>query len=150
MTTVQREFAVSIALLGAMVGSLIAGPLSDSFGRKPIIIVSDALFVGGSMLMALAQTITHLMIGRVLVGLGVGVASMVVPVILSEMAPIAIRGSVVACFVVAVTMGQLISSCVALACGRNWRLMLGLAAAPAAIQLVWQCFMPESQRWLAT
>lgn len=77
------------------------------------------------------------MIGRVLVGLGVGVASMVVPVILSEMSPIAIRGSVVACFCVAVTVGQLLSSCIALACGRDWRLMLGLAAVPAAIQLIW-------------
>ena len=73
------------------------------------------------------------MFGRILVGLGVGVASMVVPIYLSEVAPVNIRGAVVAFFVVAVTFGQLISSGIALACGRDWRLMLGIAAIPAVI-----------------
>ena len=133
MTLIERELVVSVALLGALFGSLLAGPLSDKFGRKPAIILSDVLFTAGSILMAVAQSIGALMAGRVLVGLGVGVASMVVPIYLSEVAPISIRGAVVAFFVVAVTLGQLISSGVALACGRNWRLMLGLAAAPAII-----------------
>ena len=150
MTLVERELVVSVALLGAVIGSLVAGPMSDNLGRKPSIIMSDILFATGSVLMGFAQSIALLMIGRVLVGLGVGVASMVVPIYLSEVAPVSIRGAVVAFFVVAVTLGQLISSGIALACGRNWRLMLGLAAVPAIIQGTWQIFMPESQRWLAT
>jgi len=149
ITTVQRELAVSIALLGAFFGSLIAGPVSDAIGRKPVIMVADTLFALGSVTMALAETIPFLYVGRILVGMAVGAASMVTPVYLSEVSPIQRRGAVVACFVVAVTLGQLLSSGVALACGRNWRLMLGCAAVPALVQLVLMFFLPESQRWLA-
>ena len=135
--------------MGAFFGALIAGPLSDGLGRKPIIIISDVLFAAGSFIMAFAETIAVLYVGRITVGLAVGVASMVTPVYLSEVAPNQRRGAVVTCFVLAVTLGQLISSGIALACGRNWRLMLGLAAAPAIIQLFLMFFLPESQRWLA-
>lgn len=126
---------MSLALLGAFVGSLVAGPISDNLGRKPVVIVGDILFTVGSIVMALASTIPILMAGRVIVGLGIGIASMILPIYLSEVAPIAIRGKVVSSFVLAVTFGQLISSLVALALApsRNWRLMLGLAAIPSAI-----------------
>lgn len=144
ITTVERELIVSLALLGAFFGALIAGPTSDALGRKPIIIVSDALFTSGSLLMAFSSSITELMIGRVLVGLAIGIASMVVPVYLSEVAPLVVRGKVVAVFVVTITLGQLIAACLALALGRNWRLMLGIAAIPAFIQLILMFFMPES------
>jgi SP family myo-inositol transporter-like MFS transporter 13 len=94
--------------------------------------------------MAFSSSITELMIGRVLVGLAIGIASMVVPVYLSEVAPLVVRGKVVAVFVVTITLGQLIAACLALALGRNWRLMLGIAAIPAFIQLILMFFMPES------
>ena len=68
---------VSLALLGAFFGSLIAGPISDAFGRRPIIIVADVLFTLGSLLMALASTIPELMGGRVIVGFAIGVSSMI-------------------------------------------------------------------------
>ena len=74
---------------------------------------------------------------------------MVTPVYLSEVSPNQRRGAVVTCFVLAVTIGQLVASGVALACGRNWRLMLGIAAGPAIIQFFLMFFLPESQRWLA-
>ena len=97
ITVIERSLVVSLALLGAFFGSLLAGPLSDGFGRKIIIIFSDLLFVAGSIIM--------LMVGRFVVGLGVGIASMIVPVYLSEVSPISTRGAVVACFIVAVTIG---------------------------------------------
>jgi MFS family permease len=105
ITTVERELIVSLALLGAFFGSLIAGPFSDSFGRKPVILASDVLFTIGSLVMATAETIPILILGRLIVGLAVGVASMVVPVYLSEVAPIKIRGTVVTCFLIALTFG---------------------------------------------
>lgn len=75
-------------MFGAFIGSLIAGVLSDQIGRKPVIIISDFLFIAGSLIMAFAPEIYVLMIGRITVGLGVGIASMVVPVYLSEVSPI--------------------------------------------------------------
>ena len=77
-----------MALLGAFIGSLFAGVISDQIGRKPVIIISDFLFTAGSLIMAFAPEIYVLMIGRIIVGLGVGIASMVVPVYLSEVSPI--------------------------------------------------------------
>ena len=112
---------------------MIAGPLSDGLGPKPIIIASDVLFAAGSFVMAFAETIPVLFVGRLIVGLAVGVASMVTPVYLSEVSPNQRRGAVVTSFVLAITLGQLIASGVALACGRNWRLMLGIAAGPAIL-----------------
>ena len=149
ITTVERELVVSLALLGAFVGSLVAGPLSDGIGRKPVILASDVLFIVGSIVMATAETIPILMVGRVIVGLAIGVASMIVPVYLSEIAPVSVRGRIVAIFICCVTGGQAISSVICLALGRNWRLMLGLAAIPPGIQGLWMIFMPETQRWLA-
>ncbi len=105
ITVIERSLVVSLALLGAFFGSLLAGPLSDGFGRKIIIIFSDLLFVAGSIIMAFSTTIIMLMVGRFVVGLGVGIASMIVPVYLSEVSPISTRGAVVACFIVAVTIG---------------------------------------------
>ena len=150
ISTVERELVVSLALLGAFVGSLIAGSISDNLGRKPVIIVGDILFTVGSIVMATAETIATLMAGRFIVGLGIGIASMILPVYLSEVAPISIRGKVVTSFVIAITLGQLISSIVALglAPSRDWRLMLGLAAIPSLIQGFAMICMPESQRWL--
>jgi len=88
ITVIERSLVVSLALLGAFFGSLLAGPLSDGLGRKIVIIFSDLLFVAGSFIMAFSTTIIMLMIGRFVVGLGVGIASMIVPVYLSEVSPI--------------------------------------------------------------
>ena len=131
-------------MLGAFFGSLIAGPFSDAFGRKPVIIASDVLFTIGSIVMATAETISVLIIGRLIVGLAVGIASMIVPVYLSEVSPLAIRGTLVTSFIIALTFGQLISSIIALELGRNWRLMLGLGAVPSVIQGIFMLFLPES------
>ena len=105
ISTVEREFIVSLALFGAFIGALVAGPASDWLGRKPIIITSSILFSLGSLLMTLAPSRYALMFGRIIVGLAVGVSSMIIPVYLSEVSPLQVRGSVVAVFVVAITTG---------------------------------------------
>jgi MFS transporter, SP family, solute carrier family 2 (myo-inositol transporter), member 13 len=107
--------------------------MSDTYGRKPVVIFADILFTAGAAIMALAPTIPILMIGRVVTGLGVGIASLVVPMYLSEISPIEVRGVVVAFDVMLITSGQFISSIISLVLGRNWRLMLGLAAVPSTL-----------------
>mmetsp|Transcript_32416 Transcript_32416/g.49586 ORF Transcript_32416/g.49586 Transcript_32416/m.49586 type:complete len:119 (+) Transcript_32416:369-725(+) len=99
--------------------------------------------------MFFSPTVQILMVARFIVGLGVGLASLIVPVYLSEVSPMEVRGMVVAVDVMVITSGQFISSLICLALGRNWRLMLGLGAVPAILQLLGMLMMPESQRWLA-
>lgn len=140
---------MSLAQLGALVGALAAGPLSDKYGRKPVILAADVLFTAGSILMYAAPTVAALMTGRVVVGLGVGLASLIVPVYLAEVSPTEVRGAVVAIDVMVITAGQFLSSLISLGLRPRWRLMLGAGAIPAALQLVGMLFMPESQRWLA-
>lgn len=94
-----------MATLGAAVGSLFSGAASDKFGRKKLILLADVLFTLGSILMAVSPTIPVLMIGRFLVGLGIGIAAQIVPLYLSEVAPIEIRGKVVAINVALITIG---------------------------------------------
>ena len=108
---------VSLAQAGACAGAIISGPLSDRFGRKPVILLADFLFTMGAVMMCVAPSISFLMAGRVVVGLGVGAASMIVPVYLAEVSPTEIRGSVVAVNNLVITAGQFISSIIALCLG---------------------------------
>ena len=149
ITAAQIGFIVSLAQAGACVGALFAGTLSDRVGRRPVIFLADILFTLGSLMMWIAPSIPFLMAGRFVVGVGVGIASMIVPVYLAEVSPNEIRGAVISINILVLTSGQFISSVVSLLLGRNWRLMLGLAGVPSAIQFVGMLFMPESQRWLA-
>ena len=105
ITNVQKEFVVSLALAGSFIASLAAGPLQDKIGRKRTIIIADILFTAGAALMAAAPSLVILMIGRFVVGLGIGTASLVVPVYLSEVSPTEMRGSVVAADVMMITIG---------------------------------------------
>jgi SP family myo-inositol transporter-like MFS transporter 13 len=113
----EKALIVSLAQLGAFVGALMAGPLSDRLGRKPVILAADVLFIAGSVLMYASPTATVLMAGRVVVGLGVGLASLIVPVYLAEVSPTEVRGAVVAIDVMVITAGQFISSLISLALG---------------------------------
>ena len=135
--------------LGAFVGALIAGPMSDIIGRKPTIIIADVLFTFGAGMMAYSWNIESLMAGRLVVGLGVGIASMAVPIYISEVCPKEIRGRVVTVNVLMLTFAQFLSTIISLLCGNNWRLMLGLAGVPSGLQFFGMLGMPESPRWLA-
>lgn len=83
--------------------------------------------------MCVSPTIPILMAGRIVVGLGVGIASMIVPIYLAEVTPKQLRGTVVAVNVLMLTFAQFLSSIISLVLGRNWRLMLGLAGIPSTI-----------------
>mmetsp|Transcript_10432 Transcript_10432/g.17518 ORF Transcript_10432/g.17518 Transcript_10432/m.17518 type:complete len:90 (+) Transcript_10432:484-753(+) len=89
--------------------------------------------MAGSLLMFLAPTIPILMLGRITVGLGVGLASLIVPIYLSEVSPTEVRGLVVAVDVLIITTGQFLSSLISLGLRPNWRLMLGLGAVPSCL-----------------
>ena len=120
-------------MVGAAIGSLISGSLSDNLGRKPTILMADFFFTVGAIIMAWSSSIQMLMQGRFLVGLGVGFAAQIVPLYISEITPKEIRGKLVAMNIVMITIGQVFSTILVYWTKPNWRFMLGLAGLPSLI-----------------
>lgn len=134
--------------------SLIAGPLCHRLGRKPVILIASLLFTVGALVMGFAVDKYALVTGRLIVGAGIGFASMSVPVYISEAAPSRHRGVLVGCNQLAIAAGQFVAACVAGAFAEvnpnGWKWMLGLSAVPSMVQLVGFSLMPESPRWLVS
>jgi sugar porter (SP) family MFS transporter len=179
VTAVKKQFLldqwleglfVASALIGCMVGSAFAGPISDAFGRKKVLILSSALFLATGLGCALAWDKWSLLLFRFIGGMGIGVASMVCPLYISEISPAKVRGRMVTLFQFAITIGI----CVCLfsnaameylsrrgtpgAAGgfyqwifvdQVWRSMFLMATLPAVFFATLTLFIPESPRWLA-
>ncbi|KAK4254567.1 hypothetical protein QN277_009930 [Acacia crassicarpa] len=146
-----QEAIVSMALAGAIVGAAVGGWINDKYGRKKAILLADFLFFVGSVIMAAANSPAMLLVGRVFVGLGVGMASMASPLYISEASPTRVRGALVSLNGFLITGGQFLSYVINLAFTKapgTWRWMLGVAAAPALIQIALMLMLPESPRWL--
>ena len=125
--------------------------MNDRFGRRPSILIADMLFLAGSIVMAFAPAPPVIIVGRVLVGLGVGMASMTSPLYISEASPARIRGALVSTNGLLITAGQFLSYLINLAFTKvsgTWRWMLGVAGVPALLQFVLMLALPESPRWL--
>lgn len=145
----------STLLVGAAVGALTIGYLSDAIGRKKTILLLSTIFFLGAVLCAVAPGLGTLLVGRVLLGLGVGGASTVVPVFLAEMAPYEIRGSLSGRNELMIVVGQLAAFVVNAILGNVWghhdhiwRFMLAICALPAVFLFIGMLRMPESPRWL--
>ena len=106
---------MSMALVGAIMGASIGGWMNDRFGRKVSILTADTLFFLGSAIMAAATSPAILIVGRVFVGLGVGMASMASPLYISEASPARVRGALVSLNSFLITGGQFLSYLINLA-----------------------------------
>ncbi|MGI8760792.1 MAG: sugar porter family MFS transporter [Jatrophihabitantaceae bacterium] len=150
LTSTNKELLTSILLIGAMVGALFAGKIADKLGRRRTVLGTAAVFVLGVLLAAFSPSYVVLLVARVVIGLAVGSASMVVPLYIGEAAPPRIRGALVSFNQLAITSGILVSYLVdyGLASSQNWRLMFGLAAIPAVLMFVGMWFQHESPHWL--
>ncbi|TKW05158.1 hypothetical protein SEVIR_7G156700v4 [Setaria viridis] len=146
-----QETIVSLALVGAMLGAAGGGWINDAYGRKKSTLLADLMFALGSIVMCAAPGPYVLILGRLFVGLGVGIASVTAPVYIAEAAPSEIRGGLVSTNVLMITGGQFFSYLINLGFTEvpgTWRWMLGVAAVPAIVQFVLMLFLPESPRWL--
>ncbi|MCA0971468.1 sugar porter family MFS transporter [Halobacillus litoralis] len=150
LTDFLEGLVVSSLLVGAIVGAGMSGYVSDRFGRRRVVFVIALIYIAGSLILAFAPNVTTLVIGRVILGLGVGGSTAIVPVYLSEMAPTEQRGALSSLNQLMITIGIVLAYLVNYAFTpiEGWRWMLGLAAAPALILMVGVLFMPESPKWL--
>lgn len=159
---------VSSALVGCIIGVSFSGDLSDRLGRKKMLMLAAVLFLLSAIGSALSSGFTLLILARMLGGMGVGVASIVAPLYISEIAPAKIRGRLVTFYQLAITAGILVAYLTNAGLlsfslhyngGLNhifnllfvkevWRSMLGLGTIPALLFFIGLCFVPESPRWL--
>lgn len=147
--TVVIEIITSWVTLGAMAGALVAGTLTERFGRRASILLAAAVFVVGALLEALAPDTGVLVVGRLILGAGVGLASVAAPLYGAENAPAHVRGRFVSLYQMAITVGIFLAyfADYLLVDGNAWRVMLGVSAIPAVLLLfaVWP--LRDSARW---
>jgi sugar porter (SP) family MFS transporter len=151
LSDTQLEFAVGIALAGALAGAALAGYLTDRFGRRSVLILTGIGFGLFAVWSGLATGLMTFVLARFFVGVCIGIASLVTPLYLSEMSPARIRGALVSLNQLAITIGIVAGYFMdyALAPSQNWRWMFITAFVPSLALLVGMIFLPESPRWLA-
>lgn len=167
LNAMSQGWYVGCALLGSIGGVAVAGMLGDRFGRKNTMILSAVLFSVSAIGCALCTDFDQLVIYRVVGGAGIGVASIICPMYISELAAARYRGRLVSLYQLAVTLGfigaYLMNYAVlqhaessqageglwnTIFVTQNWRAMLGLETVPAVLFFVIIFFIPESPRWL--
>ncbi len=138
--------------LGAIAGCVIAGALSDRYGRKKGLLLAAAIFGLSSLAMSLAPGRNFFIGARCMAGIGVGMASMLSPMYIAEVAPAPLRGRMVAINQLTVVTGILITNLVNYNLRHSgdeaWRWMFGLGLVPSALFFAGALWLPESPRWL--
>jgi major inositol transporter-like SP family MFS transporter len=155
LNSFTEGLVASSLLLGAALGAVFGGRLSDFNGRRKNILYLAILFFIGTIGCALAPNVTTMVIFRFLLGLAVGGASVTVPTYLAEMSPVERRGQVVTQNELMIVVGQLFAFVFNAILGNTmgdtthvWRYMLVIAALPAIFLFIGMLKVPESPRWL--
>jgi len=152
LSSALNGFIVSAVLMGACAGALISGRMTDHIGRKIMLILDALLFIVGTFMTALAPSIPLLVIGRIIVGIAIGIASFTAPLYISEISPKNHRGALVSLNQLSIATGIFISYLVDYHFSQHaqWRWMFGVGIIPAAFLLLGMCFLPYSPRWMAS
>ncbi len=159
LSSAMVGWAASCALIGCIAGAMFAGKLSDRIGRKKVLILSAILFAVSSVGIAIPLNLDWFVFFRIIGGLGIGIASMLAPMYISEIAPAKIRGQLVSINQLGIVSGILLIYFVnATIAGwhdeawnvtTGWRWMFGSGLFPSIVFLILLFFVPESPRWLA-
>ena len=158
LTPVEIGWAISSALVGCLIGAFFSDFLSNKLGRKFTMIIAAVLFILNSIGTAIPDTFSLFVFFRIVGGIGVGLASMVVPMYIAEIAPPKKRGALVANYQLAIVIGivvvYFVNYFIALQGDANWNLnkgwrwMFGSEVIPSILFLIMIYFIPESPRWL--
>ncbi len=151
-------WAASSAIWGCVLGAMVAGYSSDKYGRKKILLFTAVLFAISAIGSALAPDLTTFIIARFVGGVGVGAASMLSPLYISESAPAQIRGRLVSIYQLAIVIGiniiYVVNYFISISgssewnVNYGWRWMLGSEVIPAGIFFLLLFLVPETPRWL--
>jgi MFS transporter, SP family, sugar:H+ symporter len=151
----RSSWMTSSLLLGATFSSLVAAPLADMIGRKHSLNIALLIIFSGSCIQTGAVAQYMMIIGRLVVGVAIGLLSSIVPLYLAEISPQSIRGFTISMFQVMMAIGILLSFMVTLAFnhakgnnGDHWRYILGLQSVMPIVTFLLGVTLPESPRWL--
>ncbi len=153
MQSGEEEWITTAALIGAVLGAVSSGRITDIFGRKKVIITASIIFALGAVLTGAAPTTAFLSISRIILGIAIGVSSFTVPLYIAEISPTKIRGAMVSSFQLMITIGIVVSyfSDLAFANDANpesWRWMFYVGVFPAIILFIGMLTLPETPRFL--
>ena len=158
LSTAMMGWAASSAIWGCVFGAMGAGYLSDKIGRKKVLIITAVLFIISSLGAAIPANLTQFVLARFIGGLGIGAASMLSPLYISEISPAKIRGTLVSLYQLAIGIGINLIYFVNFKIAEQgneawnvewgWRYMLGSGLIPAFLFLILLFLVPESPRWL--
>lgn len=170
LNEIEIGWFASSALIGAIIGALVSGSLSDRFGRKPILIIAAFLFFISALGCTIPDSFIFLIVARIIGGIGVGMASVLAPLYISEFSPPKIRGKLIALYQLSIVIGILLaylSNWLLLKFSQEstslfnetdklykifvsevWRGMFGLEMIPSGLFIVLLFLIPESPRWL--
>lgn len=143
-----RTWIGSSMTLGALVGALISGPMAQFLGRKKALIIYGIPFTIGWLVLAFAQSVSILILGRVIVGFSAGLFSGTAPSYVVEISIISIRGLLGACFQLCVTIGILLVYL--FGAFLPWTTLAGIATIPTLFMAILMIFMPETPSWLVS
>lgn len=163
----MQGLAMSIALLGCLIGAMITGGMADRYGRKPLLAISAFIFLLSAYATGAFSSFSYFLVARFLGGIGIGIASGLSPMYIAEVAPTEVRGKLVSLNQLAIVIGILAAQianlliaepipahftpaeiCASWNGQMGWRWMFWGAAYPAAAFLLLVMFIPESPRWL--
>lgn len=160
LSPVMTGWAASSAIWGCVFGALLAGYFSDRFGRKKVLLVTAIIFASSSLASAIPQNLTQFVLARFIGGVGVGAASILSPLYISEISPSKIRGKLVTIYQIAIVVGiNLIYVVNYFIAGSGddlwnvnvgWRYMMASEVIPSLFFFFLLLLVPESPRWLAT
>jgi sugar porter (SP) family MFS transporter len=146
----QQGVVVGATVFGAMLGALASGPAADRVGRQRVLLVAGVVFAVGALGTGASWTVAMLVLFRLVVGVAIGIASVMVPLYLAEMAPARDRGVITSLNQYMIIVGTALSAAVGylLAFTSSWRAMLLIGVLPAVVLMVGMRAMPDTPRSL--